>query len=68
MTPLIPYSFARAHQLLVQRADDGVQVLISQTSSLSGLTEVQRILVTVTVHMESDQTLREAISKAYSPY
>jgi len=66
MTPLIPYSFARAHQLLVQRSEEGVQVLLSQTSSLSGLTEVQRILGKVSVHIEPEQVLREAISKAYS--
>ncbi len=66
MTPLIPYPFARAHQLLVQRSGDGVEVLASKASSMTGLTEVQRILGKIVVKIESEEALRDLISKAYS--
>ncbi len=66
MTPLIPYPFARAHQLLVTRVGDGIEVRASRSSTLTGIAEIRRVLGMVKLRMEDEDTLREAISKAYS--
>jgi general secretion pathway protein E len=65
MTPLLPYPFARAHQLLVQRSGQGLAVRASAASSLAGLAEVRRVLGTFEVQVEAEETLREAINRAY---
>ncbi|MGL4575720.1 MAG: GspE/PulE family protein, partial [Burkholderiaceae bacterium] len=64
--PLVPYSFARSHQVLVLQSGEGIEVTACNASSLEALTEVQRVFGRIKVRMETDDAVRDAINKAYS--
>ena len=63
--PLLPFSFAKEHNLLALADEVGIRLVSDQWPSASLLTEIQRVLGPVEVKLESSSWMEKSIQQAY---
>ncbi|KRH78286.1 type II secretion system protein E [Ferrovum sp. JA12] len=66
---LLPYNFAKQHQVLVvSQAQGSLELWVNEKTSLDAITEIQRYFNEINITYQTEEVWQKAITEAYSTY